>query len=218
MTYTIYYWPMAGRAGAAIRMLDEAKVAYVHKSEFPEIASVCSAFGAAGSSFAPPVLVDGDTVISQSGPVAMYIGQKHGFDVPEGQTAKAAQFLNDFADFYSECADRVGGQKDPKKFFNERCKTWMAVLERNCKGPFFFGDKMSYVDFTVWSGFSFMKEYFVDQLKKETNIDIFDNCPKLVALCDKMNSLESFKNSKLEWTRDGFRNKISAETLAAIKA
>ena len=52
-------------------------IEYVHKSEFPEIASVCGAFGADSATFAPPVVVDGDYVVSQSTAAAMYAGQKY---------------------------------------------------------------------------------------------------------------------------------------------
>jgi hypothetical protein len=62
---TVYYWPFLGRAGAAIRMLEEKKIPYAHKTEMGELAGVCSAFGAQGGAFAPPVVVDGTLVISQ---------------------------------------------------------------------------------------------------------------------------------------------------------
>ena len=56
---TIYYWPMHGRASACFRICDYGGIEYVHKSEFPEIASVGGAFGADSTCFAPPIIVDG---------------------------------------------------------------------------------------------------------------------------------------------------------------
>lgn len=216
---TIYYWPMAGRAGAAIRMLEEAKVEYVHKSEFPEIASQVSAFGGQSSSFAPPVVVDGDTVVSQSAAVAMYIGQKYGFDVPSGQTARAVQIMNDFGDYFTELTKALtGSAEDAKKFLDGRNKQWVAQFERAYKGEFLFGDNASYVDYLVHAVVTFADINLLAQLKSEAGIDALADSPKLKAAVAAIQALESVQNSKVAAAGENYANKIPAETIAGLKA
>ena len=53
---------------------------YEFSSEFGDIAAFASAFGANSDTFAPPFLVDGDLVLSQSSAISMYIGDKLGLN------------------------------------------------------------------------------------------------------------------------------------------
>ena len=53
-------------------MLEEAKVDFTHVSSVPEIKQIAAAFGGNSTTFAPPILVDGDAIVSQSSAVAMY--------------------------------------------------------------------------------------------------------------------------------------------------
>merc|ERR1719199_445330 len=85
--FTVYYWPMFGRGGAAIRMLLESGAEFDWKDDFPSISSVCAAMGADSVSFAPPVIVHGDVQISQSTATAMYVGQQCGFPAPNDALA-----------------------------------------------------------------------------------------------------------------------------------
>ena len=62
----VYYWPMFGRAGAVLRMLEHTGTKYEHISAFPDVAGVSTAFGGGSDTFAPPIVVDGDYKISQS--------------------------------------------------------------------------------------------------------------------------------------------------------
>ena len=76
----IYYWPLIGRSGSLIRMLDYMGEKYEFFSEFGEIAAIATAFGADSDTFAPPFLVDGDFTISQSNAATMYLGDKLGLN------------------------------------------------------------------------------------------------------------------------------------------
>lgn len=77
-TVKIFYWPMRGRAGATMLMLEDAGIPYEHKSDFPDIASVASAFGGPLDTFAPPIVQDGPKTYSQSTVTAMWAGRKAG--------------------------------------------------------------------------------------------------------------------------------------------
>lgn len=74
----IFYWPCRGRAGATILMMEHAGIAYEHKSEFSDIATVASAFGGPNDTFAPPIVQDGPNFYSQSTTLAMWAGRKAG--------------------------------------------------------------------------------------------------------------------------------------------
>jgi glutathione S-transferase len=161
---TVYYWPMMGRAGAVMRMLDYAGVPYKHKSEFGEIASVCGAFGAQTTVFAPPVVVDGDYKISQSTAIAMYVGKKCGLTKGMDED-KALQILADLIDTFENgigaAADKGGSAL--KQFFEDgkpsRFAKLMGNIERNIQGPYFFGASLTVPDFvlaalTDWQDFT----------------------------------------------------------------
>ena len=66
----IYYWPVLARAAALFRMADAASYPYIHVSNRSELAAMVSSnrvHGSGGSSdmFAPPVVKDGDFIVSQ---------------------------------------------------------------------------------------------------------------------------------------------------------
>lgn len=149
----VFYWGMHGRAGAVLRMLAEAGVAYEHLSEFPQISSQCALFGAQTDTLAPPVVVDGDKVVSQSVAVAAYIGETYGFPVPD--MIRAIQLANNAVDAF-EGISKV--TSDPAKFSEfllgadgkpARFSLLLSAVERSIKGPFTFGAKKSWVDFLI---------------------------------------------------------------------
>lgn len=215
MPLTVYYWDMAGRAGAVIRMLDEAKVDYVHSTDFKEIAQQAVAFGnAAGTSFAPPIVVDGDDVISQSSATAQYIGEKYGFDVPKGKGAKASQIMGDAGDFFTELVKNLSSEEG-KKWFDGRCKQWLGLFENNIQGPFVFGDKASYVDYNLLSVFDFCDGYCLDQLKA-AGLDIYTNSPKLKKIIADLKARDSYQNSKTPSNNATWSNKASEADVAAL--
>ena len=95
----VHYWPMLGRAGAAIRMLEHTNTDYEHVSDFPSISKLGSAWSGESDTFAPPIVIDGDFQISQSVAVTLYVGNKVGLD--KGlNTYKAVQWLSDIVDLF----------------------------------------------------------------------------------------------------------------------
>jgi glutathione S-transferase len=165
MAVSVYYWGMLGRSSAAQRMLTCAGIEYSHKSDFGEIAEKASAFGAQGPNFAPPILVDGDLILSQSSAVTMHAGEKAGFDKGVHKCL-AVQFMSDIGDFGSEISKACGDADSLHAFLHGkegapgpgRCAAWLATLEAQIKGPFYFGDEPSYVDFYLaqaldWTSF-----------------------------------------------------------------
>lgn len=170
-TLTLYYWPFMGRAGAVVRMLDATKTPYKWISvdrnhptspESVEMLSMLSArarpyHAVTGTctdcdTFAPPVVVDGDAVVSQSVAVAMHVGDRVGFGgtrIPS--IPKAVQYMNDVADF---CSEAMAAALSPDavvkvRAFIEggRMDAWLSNIEHSISGPYYFGQWPSYVDF-----------------------------------------------------------------------
>ena len=80
----VYYWPMLARGAPLVRMLEHTGTAYEYISDPSRFAEVCSNKGAQGNCFAPPVIVDGDTIISQSTAATAYLGNKLGLRIHGG--------------------------------------------------------------------------------------------------------------------------------------
>ena len=159
----LYYWPFFGRAGAIIRMLDfsNTKFEWVSVNKKEEFMALLSARARSYSpvngtcnscdTFAPPVVVDGEVVLSQSIAVAMYVGDKVGLGDSVPSVYKAVQYMNDINDFSGEAtAAALSGAKTLKVFIEGgRMQAWLANIEHSIQGPFYFGDKASYVDFQL---------------------------------------------------------------------
>ena len=84
----IYNWPMMGRCGAQFLMLDYAGLKYEHKESLEEIISVSSVFGAQTGNFAPPVIVDGDMILSQSYSSAFTSGGRLGLSLAASASSR----------------------------------------------------------------------------------------------------------------------------------
>lgn len=200
----LYYWPFLGRAGALVRMLDAAGTPYewVSTDQMPHFMGVLSSRARSFSpvtgtctdcdTFAPPVIVDGATTISQSVAAAMYVGEKVGFGggrIPS--VPKAVQYMNDLADLNSEAlAASLGGGDDPSKLraFVEggRLAAWLANIEHSIEGPFYFGAKPTYVDFFALNVFDWaVDDAWLHALAPKLaarSVDVYAPCPRLRAL------------------------------------
>lgn len=117
----------------------------------------------------PPVLVDQTEskegfAISQTGAILNYLGRKYNM-YPEGQPhdkALAEQYILDQQDFYNNMWGPGGHQTSAdyaakavilKKFvYNKehgKLHLWLGTINRQIKGPFYFGKKPTYVDFAL---------------------------------------------------------------------
>ena len=214
---SVYYWPMFGRAGSVVRMLEHAGVPYTFKSEFPEIAACGSAFGSTKQdTFAPPIVQDGEFFISQSTACALYVGEKCGLSAPN--TAKCVQHLADIVDFFElGLAGTLSnkGSGELKKFIEgDRLPKQLGNLERAVQGPFFYGDKPTVTDFFLTQQVDWHEGTLLDRLKAEKGVDIFAAFPKLYAVATGIRNLDSYQkySGPLKTVRDGFECKD--ETIA----
>lgn len=199
---TLYYWgvPSGGRAGAVIRMMEERKVPFNHVSSRDEMATKVSAFGADGVNIAPPVIQDGTRCLSQSTACSFYIGKKLGFDKGVDD-ALAFQYLLDIVD-WSE--NNIGKNNENaaalKKFLEgdggkSRFSAISTAIHNNIKGPYFFGEEPSYVDFFFLQHMDARQDMF-DKLKAATGKDFLAEFPKFAVLADGLRALDSYKASK----------------------
>ena len=212
----VYYWPMMGRAGACIRMLEHTNTPYEHVSDFPSISQLGSAWNGTGDTFAPPMIVDNEFRVSQSTAATLYIGNKVGLN--DGlDTYKAVQWLSDIVDlFEGGLGKSIQGGGAALKVYLEgkgdgnpsRFAKQMANLNRAIKGPFFTGDKPTLVDFFLCQHVDWNQERCLNRLQKQTNTDVFAPYPNVVSVYEGIRNLESYKNSagRLKTTRPGFES------------
>jgi len=198
----VYYWPAFGRAGAIFRMLEHVGQEYEHVSDFPSIANEASAFGASGDTFAPPILVDGDFKLAQSTAVVQYVGVKAGLNNGVDQF-KAAQYLADIVDLFENGINKSASQggADLKTYLEgdgsdgpSRFAKQASNLSRAIKGPFFFGDSPSYVDFFLCQHFEWNDATFLGRLEQETGKSFVKSYEKIIGVINGIQNLESYKN------------------------
>jgi glutathione S-transferase len=208
----VHYWPMLGRAGAAIRMLEHTNTDYEHVSDFPSISKLGSAWSGESDTFAPPIVIDGDFQISQSVAVTLYVGNKVGLD--KGlNTYKAVQWLNDIVDLFESGLSKstaaggaalkvyLEGAADGKP---SRFAKQIGNLNRAIKGPFFMGEEPTLVDFFLCQHVDWQHAKLLNRLQKQTNVDIFAPYPNVVSVYEGIRNLDSYKSSGLSTMRDGF--------------
>jgi len=193
---TLYYWPVLGRLNASIRMLKESKTAYTHKTDFADIASVCSGYGANTDTYGPPLVKDGEHLISQSIAITVHIGQRTGFDRGVPCPIKALQFLmdaNDFMDAYGPAAKTGASLKAfmnaPEAGKPSPCDEWLTNMERSIQGPWYFGERATYVDFFVAQLFDVLGYVLFDKIGCPLG-----KYPKLKGVVAGIRGLESAKS------------------------
>lgn len=193
---TLYYWPVLGRANASMRMLAESKTPYTQKTDFADIAQVCSGYGAKVDTYAPPVLKDGDTLISQSIPITVHVGKRTGFDRGIPCPLKALQYLLDGADFmaavqpaFKSGASLKGFMTAPGEGKLSHCDEWLNHFEGCIQGPYYFGDRATYVDFYLAMVFDVLNFMVFDAIGCPLT-----NYPKIKGVLAAIRGLESAKS------------------------
>ena len=92
----IKYWACHGRCRGLFQMLAETDTPYEHVTDMGAFGA--AHFGAATANLAPPIVVDGALVLSQTVAVYTHLGKKLGFtcgiDTPAAE-AQALQFMTD---------------------------------------------------------------------------------------------------------------------------
>ena len=175
MAFDLYYWPMIpGRGEFARLVLEAAGADYRDVARLPEDqgggieAMFAFIEGRNGplAPFAPPFLVDGDIVLSQSAVIAAYLGEKLGL-VPESEADRLfarsiAQTTADLADEAHDVHHPVGTDlyyDDQKPEAKRRAQTFRearlpkflswyeSLIAANPSGSgYLLGDRMSYAD------------------------------------------------------------------------
>ncbi len=214
MTYDLYYWPFLQGRGEYVRLVLEAAgleyrdVARLDESEGGGIDAMLAFMnGDKGGRppFAPPFLVDGDIVISQTAEIAAWLGERHGL-APKDEADRlfARSVALTTADFVGEAHDvhhPIGGglyYEDQKEeatkraegFREERMPKFLGwyedVLKANPSGSgYLFGDALSYADLGLFQTVTGLRYAFPRRMKS-----LMPSYPRLEELCEKVEKNE----------------------------
>jgi hypothetical protein len=207
----VTYWPMRGpAAGAVFLMLDYAKIPYVRKTSYHDLAKVCSNFGGPFDTFAPPVVQYGSLLYSQPIVVILWAARRAGLTPHSADDElKAIQYIADLIDIFEVEIGRLisnmnkGGKVFKEQAFNILPKL-MRTLERGIKGPFWYGDKPTFVDFFATNIFDFYCVCFFNRLESEFGVNLFIANDKFLGVVDAIRSLDSYKANTIPICREDF--------------
>ena len=202
----IYNWPMMGRCGAQFLMLDHAGIKYEHIESLEGMIEVSSVFGAQTGNFAPPVIVDGDKIMSQSYSQCIYIGRKAGLEPAGFCQFKAMQMLADIDDwltnnFKPENSKTLTSSEYLKEFLEGkdgkpgRFAMYATMVEFNITGEFVFGSKPSCVDFFLANQLDFVYHTVLQKLQDYTGTDMLASFPKIKGVWQRVRDLPSYSRS-----------------------
>ena len=146
MAYEIVYWPgFTGRAEPAILLLEDVSESYIVNTD---VAGRIEALGQNEPVFACPLLIDGETVVSQTTVIVEYLANEHGGNVAPADAVRASQFGYNIADIWRETYEaRRDGNTD---FLVDRFPRWLDIIERSFQGNqawFFSNDEPTWVDY-----------------------------------------------------------------------
>ncbi|KAL1527937.1 hypothetical protein AB1Y20_009308 [Prymnesium parvum] len=203
---TIYYWPFPARAHSLLSMCAVACAPCTHVHSYDRIAAVASANGGSmegggvGDTFAPPIVVDEDNqgfAISQSVAATLYVGQRLGFDAAVPNVPKSVQYMVDLADFLAQ----IPGGEGPTLIFDEelgrklahfhtsgRFDAWMQNIERSIIGPYYYGERVSYVDFYLNQVLKWIYQRIYRQIPGAENV--FGAYPKAMGVQASVSALD----------------------------
>lgn len=178
--YRLYYWPVLQGRGEFVRLiLEEAGAEYVDVARLPKeegggipaILQMIRGERDGVRPLAPPILQDGDLVLSQTSNIALYLGRKHNL-VPEEESLHyvANQLYLSLADLVAEAHDThhpmgkslyYEDQVEAAKAYSELFRTqrmpkflgyFESILQKNraSEGKFLVGSQLSYVDLAMF--------------------------------------------------------------------
>jgi len=190
----VYYWPMLARGAPLVRMLEYTGTPYEYISDAGQFGKVMSRWGAKSDVFAPPVVVDGDNVISQSTASAMYLGKRLGLIPAAFDQFKAMQYLADIIDVFEQNLGK-NNESGPalKKFLEgERWRMLMGNLEAGIKGPYYFGDEPCCVDFFLAAHLDWRTTTLFSPLKERHGVDALAPFPKAAGVYNALKNASSW--------------------------
>ncbi|MFO0546984.1 MAG: glutathione S-transferase [Polyangiaceae bacterium] len=203
--YKLVYWPSIPGRGEFIRLaLEEAGAPYVDVAREPAdrgggvgaIRQYLEGARAGFLPFAPPILVDGAEVLSQTAAILHYLGERHGLS--GGTPALAYQSLSlqlTIADFVSEAHDthhpistalyyedqKAEALAAAKPFREQRMPKFLSyferVLERSATGEALVGEDLTYPDLSMFQVIAGLEHAFPNALAR-----LRDRIPRVLAL------------------------------------
>jgi len=178
------------------------------------------------TNLAPPIIVDESTgiVLSQSIPSHIYLGNKFGFNKNIPYPELALQYMHDLNDLHdemkaaflkSESTCSLHSLKD--YLLGQRYQRHLEAIDRQIKGPYYFGDMPTYVDFMAASYFEMCEGRWLNPLAEAKHLKcdtIAEHAPKLRGVLKGIRGLESA--STLESIPTVMANRIlTSEQIAA---
>ncbi|KAL3912522.1 MAG: hypothetical protein SGPRY_008311 [Prymnesium sp.] len=204
----IFYWPVPGRAYSLLAMCSFACAPCSHVHAYDRMAHLTSATGrtivgeALGDTFAPPMVVDKGrgVIISQSVAATLYLGEQLGFDRAVQIMPKAVQYMVDASDLLSQTPIADPPITEPSNSdvaalvdFHDsgRFNAWMGNLERSIKGPYYFGDSISYVDFYLTMVMMWLRQVVYDRIPGAEHV--YDPYTKVLGVVEAVQALDFAK-------------------------
>jgi len=178
--YELYYWPTIQGRGEFVRLLlEDAGADYVDVIRKPDGGGVeaLRAFIEESGHFAPPILKDGDTLVSQTPLIMDYLGAKHGLTPADENSRREALRLSMLlADFLVEAHDvhhplakefyyqdqRDEALRRAPSFRDLRIPKFYGYLERiiAANGGHMVADGLSHADFSLFQVIEGMRYAF----------------------------------------------------------
>lgn len=229
--YKLYYWPsLPGRGEFPRLVMEVAGVPYEDVSRAAlargdnPIAPILHMRGpdAPGiPAFAPPILVDGDTVVAQAPNVCLYLGMRHGLAPTDtAGLCTANQHLLTLADIVAEAHDthhpvsttlRYEDQREAaieaaRLFRTARLPKWLGYLERvavHADTGWMLGDDLSVVDLALFNVIEGLRWAFPIAMARASA-----QTPRIVAIHARVRALaavQSYLSSdrRLAYNADG---------------
>jgi len=193
----VFYWPkMMIRNAPIIRMLEHTGTKYEVVSDFDQMSAVGSFKKGEGDVFAPPFVVDGDFVISQSTACAMYVADKVGLTPKGANQFKCFQYISDVVDTFEANLGKHNEDGPTLKKFMEgdRFKALLGNIERAIQGPYYFGGELSACDFFLAAHLDWRESAVFGPLKAKYGVDVLAGFPKISALHAALTATDGYKN------------------------
>lgn len=172
MTYKLYYWPGLQGRGEFVRLaLEDAGAPYedVARSGAAGMKAMSELLaGGQDVAFAPPVLQDGDLVVSQTANILMYLGPRldlapggeGGRHLANGLQLTLADLVDEVHDTHHPIApglyfeeQRQEAKARARDFLDNRVPKYLGYFERvlgSSGGEFLVGGRHSYVDLSMF--------------------------------------------------------------------
>jgi len=205
MRYELYYWPSIQGRGEFVRLaLEEGGADYVDvarrgKRGMRAMQAMLDGQRIARPPYAPPFLKAGALVIAQTAMILFYLGPRLKL-VPRGEADRlwAHQLQLTIADMVTHIHDthhpvsgwlyyeeqRPAAKRRTRDFWRYRVPKYLGYFERilaRSGGPFVFGNRLSYVDLSLFEIVEGLRYAFPKRMKRFER-----RVPRLIALRDRV--------------------------------